>query len=268
VVDGMSFLELKLRDAAAAARLGRTTLPVFLMTSFATDDAVSALAAKLAPEGTEVETFPQFVSVRLTPEGTVFRGPDDQPSLYAPGHGDLPFALRRAGILERFRQAGGRTLLMTNVDNLTATADPAVLGAHLAGGAAITVEVAPKVPGDRGGAPARIDGRPQIVETFRFPEDFDQDTIPVFNTNTLLFDAAALEEERELTWFEVRKKVDGADAVQFERLVGELTAFLPTRFLQVERTGPDARFQPVKDPAELDARRDEIANALRARGIL
>ncbi len=157
---------------------------------------------------------------------------------------------------------------MSNVDNLTATLDPAVVGVHLESGAQITAEVAPKEPGDRGGAPARVDDRAQIVEAFRFPEHFDQDTIPVFNTNSLCFDANALDRDFPLTWFAVQKTVAGRPAVQFEHLVGELTAFLDSRFLRVERYGPDARFQPVKDPDELELRRSEIVEALRARGVL
>jgi UTP--glucose-1-phosphate uridylyltransferase len=130
------------------------------------------------------------------------------------------------------------------------------------------VECAPKEPGDRGGAPARVDGSVQIVESFRFPADFDQDAIPIFNTNTLVLDAAAIDRDFDLTWFAVRKTVDGRPAVQFERLVGELTAFLPSHFLRVERHGPDGRFQPVKDPEELQERRAAIREILEARGVL
>lgn len=267
-VRGRSFLELKLADAAhAAEHLEGGALPVYLMTSFATDAEVRRLAEAAARPGLDVRTFSQFVSVRLTPDGEVFES-GGRPSPYAPGHGDLVPALRRSGLLRRFREAGGKHLLMSNVDNLTATCDPAVIGFHLAHGAAITVEVAPKAPGDRGGAPARVDGRPQIVETFRFPPDFDQDRIPVFNTNTLVLDAAAIDRDFPLTWFRVQKQVDDQPVIQFERLVGELTAHLPTRFLRVDREGPDARFQPVKDPDELTARTGEIETALEARGIL
>ncbi|MCZ7682504.1 MAG: hypothetical protein M5U28_28400 [Sandaracinaceae bacterium] len=40
------------------------------------------------------------------PEGELLRGDDGRPSPYAPGHGDLPFALRRAGLLAAFREQG------------------------------------------------------------------------------------------------------------------------------------------------------------------
>ena len=52
---------------------------------------------------------------------------------------------------------------MSNVDNLTATVDPAIVGAHIAANQPLTVEVAPKEPGDRGGAPAFVDGTLQIA---------------------------------------------------------------------------------------------------------
>ena len=268
VVEGMSFLEIKLRDVAAVAERAGATIPVYLMTSFATHQAIEEMAAPLSTERCPITCFPQFISLRVTPEGELFRDADGNLSAHAPGHGDLTFALRRSGILESFRKAGGKTLMMSNVDNLTATLDPAVLGAHLEAGAALTAEMAPKEAGDKGGAPARVDGKAQIVEAFRFPQDFDQSRIPVFNTNTFVLDAAAIDADFPLTWFAVEKTVDGQPAVQFERLVGELTAFLDSAFLRVERHGPDARFQPIKTPADMDKERPDIVTALRARGSL
>ncbi|MGB5313624.1 MAG: UTP--glucose-1-phosphate uridylyltransferase, partial [Polyangiales bacterium] len=226
VLDGQSFLELKLKDIAAVAERADATIPVYLMTSFATHEAIQAMAEPLSTEQCPILSFPQFISLRITPEGELFRDASGALSPYAPGHGDLTFALRRSGVLQRFRKAGGKTLMMSNVDNLTATLDPAVIGAHLEAGTALTAEMAPKEPGDKGGAPARVDGRAQIVEAFRFPEDFDQERIPVFNTNTFVLDAEAIDSDFPLTWFAVNKTVDGKPAVQFERLVGELTAFL------------------------------------------
>lgn len=269
VAGGKSFLDLKLADAANVAADHGAPVPVYLLTSFATHDALVALVAARAPSPrTPIECVPQFISLRLAADGGLFRDATGTPSPYAPGHGDLTFALRRSGALARFRAAGGRYLHMSNVDNLAATLDPAVIGAHVASGRALTAEVVRKAPGDRGGAPARVDGVAQILEAFRFPAHFDQDAIPVFNTNTFVLDAAAVDRDFDLTYFHVAKTVDGAPAIQYERLVGELTAFLPTHFLEVPRTGLDGRFQPVKDPDELGDRRHEIEAILRARRML
>ncbi|UJR80679.1 UTP--glucose-1-phosphate uridylyltransferase [Sandaracinus amylolyticus] len=268
-VEGRTFLDLKLSDVARLAEREDARIPIYVMTSFATHDEVEHLSRALETPRAPVRCFPQYISLRLAPDGSLFHEPSDGTlSPYAPGHGDLSFALRRAGLLQDFVQKGGRLLYMSNVDNLGATLDPAVIGAHLESGKQITAEVVRKEKGDKGGAPARVDGAAQIVESFRFPDAFDQDSIPVFNTNSFVLDATTLDRDFPLTWFVVRKKVEGAEAIQFERLVGELTAFLPTSFLEVERHGADGRFQPVKDPPELEHRRAEITALLRARGVL
>jgi UTP--glucose-1-phosphate uridylyltransferase len=170
--------------------------------------------------------------------------------------------------LKKFRERGGKYLYMSNVDNLGATLEPAIIGAHIAAGKDITAELVRKEKGDKGGAPARVDGVPQIVEAFRFPPGFDQDEIPLFNTNTFVFNADAIDRDFDLTFFRVEKKVGAAKVIQFERLVGQLTAFLPSHFLEVARNGPDGRFQPVKDPEEMTQRLPEITEILRARRVL
>lgn len=248
VLGQRTFLQLKLDDIRRAG----VGVPVYVMSSFATHQRLVQHVQELGAQN--VEVFPQLVSLRLTPEGQLFKEADGDVSPYATGHGDLTFALRKSGLLARFRAGGGTLLMMSNVDNIGATLDPAVIGAHLARGLALSAEVVRKEQGDKGGAPARLDGTPQIIEGFRFPPGFDQDSIPVFNTNTFMMDAAAIDRDFALPFYKVEKKVDGATALQFERLVGELTAFLPTTFLEVPRAGPQSRFLPVKDPDELTLR--------------
>lgn len=260
---GRTFLDLKLADLAGA---GNGRVPAFLMASFATQKALQDLvSAKFAAAA---EVFTQFASLRLTPAGQLFVEDDGQASLYAPGHGDMPAALRASGILGRFRSSGGKYLFMSNVDNLAATLDPLLIGLHIESTAAVTVEVVAKVAGDRGGIPARVDGHLQICEAFRIPPAFDQDAVRTFNTNTLIFNADVLEPDYDLTWFAVRKDVQGRPAIQFERLVGQLTAWLDSRFVEVSRTGLHSRFLPAKDPDELAARRGDIKAVLGARGVV
>jgi UTP--glucose-1-phosphate uridylyltransferase len=120
--------------------------------------------------------------------------------------------------------------------------------------------VVDKWEGDRGGIPVRLDGRPVVLENFRLPDGFDEDTVRVFNTNTFIAGADSLHElQMPWTWFRVEKTVDGRPAIQFERLVGELTSALDSRFLRVPRDGAGSRFLPAKDWDELDRNRDQIA---------
>ncbi len=258
VVGDRSFLMLKAEDISRVAAIAGRAVPTFVMSSFATDDVIRDHIASRRLEGV-TEVFPQRVALRLTPEGAVFRDRAGNVSPHPTGHGDLVDALRASGVLTRFREAGGTTLFMTNVDNLGATLDPALVGLHEELGGAITVEVVRKWAGDAGGAPAMLNGVAQIVEGFRFPHDFDQARIGVFNTNTLTFDAAAIDRDFDLPYYRVVKKVDGVPVIQFEHLVGELTALLPSQFVEVDRDGPDCRFIAVKEPADLAGQQAIIA---------
>jgi UTP--glucose-1-phosphate uridylyltransferase len=251
----LSFLDLKLAD------LTRFGVEVALMTSFATHDALAE-----AVQGTGVRLAPQLVSLRLRADGSLFLGEDGAPSPYAPGHGDLADALELSGAFERYRQSGVRTLFVCNVDNVGATLDPALVGLHRSLGGAVTAELVSKRPGDAGGVPvSRADGSLAIAEVFRVPAGFPHERFPLFNTNTLWIDVAALEAPADYTWSAARKSVDGREAIQFERLVGELTWWHPTRYVHVPRDGSESRFVPVKDEDDLAAAQEQIAAICRER---
>ena len=123
------------------------------------------------------------------------------------------------------------------------------------------MEVAAK-DGDTGGAPARVGGAIRLVEGPCFPPGFDQDSITVFNTNSALVALAAIQAPIELSWLYVEKLVDRRPAVQLERLYHELSARVPTTYLEVPRRGPHGRFMPVKLPEDLDRVRPELREIL------
>jgi UTP--glucose-1-phosphate uridylyltransferase len=260
-VDGMSFLEAKLAQTTTLEREVGVPVPVALMTSFATDEAIREHVAERGLGDPLV--FNQFVSLRLDAAGELFRDADEQRSLYAPGHGDLFEAMQRSGTLAALRERGVRVVTVSNVDNLGARVDPGVVGAHLVAGRPLTCEVARK-EGDMGGAPVRVDGKLQLVEGPRFPPSFDQELVPVFNTNTTVFDLDALAGDYDLSWLYVLKDVDGHEAVQLERLYHEVSAFVPTQYLEVPRRGPRGRFLPIKTPADLERAADDLRELVSA----
>ena len=265
---GHTFLDLRLKEIEAMQRRVGHAPPFWLMSSHSTHDKlVEALGTRL--DGYQIAVFPQYLSVRLTPDGRVFTDAEGRPSEHAPGHGDLPDALRDSGLIERFVSQGGRLVMVANLDNLGATLEPAVLGWHLKHGRQVTCEVVSKVGSDRGGIPVRVDGRLVVLEEFRLPEHFDAASVRVFNTNTFQFDARALLElDMDWTYFIVQKKVGDTKVIQFERLVNEVTSHLDARFILVPRSGSESRFLPVKDNEELEARRGEIRAVAEGRGIL
>jgi UTP--glucose-1-phosphate uridylyltransferase len=263
-VDGRSFLEIKLEETRELEEAVGAEVPVALMTSFATDDVIRAYVADR--ELGEPIVFNQYVSLRLEPDGDLFRDSAGWPSLYAQGHGDLLRAIRQSGALDALRARGARVLTVSNVDNLGARVDAAVIGMHLLAGRPYTAEVARK-SGDLGGAPVCVDGRLQLLEGPRFPSSFDQELVPVFNTNTAVFDLDALDRDYDLTWLYVEKRAEGRIAVQLERVYHEASAFLPTTYLEVPRRGPRGRFFPIKTPQDLADAQDDLRELLAASPI-
>ncbi len=267
VTAGSSFLDLRLRERSRLGDRVGVLPPLWLMTSPATDEAIrAALGEHIAAGG--VELFQQRTDVRRRPDGSVFRDREGNVSSHACGHGDVVDAVRDAGVLARFLDRGGEHVMIANIDNLGAALDDVVLGWHLAHGAPLTCEVV-DAAGDRGGLPVRWNGRPVILEEFRVPAAFDRSLVKVFNTNTFTVSAQALHDhDAPWTWFSVAKEVDGEPVVQRERLLGELTSHLDTRFLHVDRDGHSSRFLPVKDADELERRRPAVRAVLASRGVL
>jgi UTP--glucose-1-phosphate uridylyltransferase len=270
VFPGHTFLSMRLAENKTASDRAGRAIPLWLMTSDATDhDLREALKKANAPA--HVQCFMQDLSLRLTPSGELFFGADNEPSTHATGHGDLIDALRRSGLLGQFLDNGGKYVWITNVDNLGASIDDALLGFFVEQankGIDVQCEVCPKA-GDKGGIPVHAEGNVQVLEEFRLPPNFDPKTVNVFNTNTFLVRAEPIAKAPlKWTYFEVEKKVDDKPAIQFERLVQEITAHLPSLFVEVPREGVVSRFLPVKDFDELARRRADIEAVARVRGML
>ena len=268
VVPGKTFLDLRLAENRLLGEKTKKPIPLWLMTSAATNAPIEAALRERGVDG-HVRTFLQNLSLRLDPAGGLFYDAAHRPSTYAPGHGDVVDALRRAKLLDGFMAQGGKVVWVANLDNLGAAVDPVILGAFLdAQHSDLMVEVCPKED-DKGGIPVHAEGHLQVLEEFRLPPDFDATSVPVFSTNTFLIRAQPLATVHVAWhWFEVEKKVDGRTAIQFERLLQELTAALPTTYVRIPRQGAAARFLPVKDWDELARRKEAIVLVARHRGIL
>jgi UTP--glucose-1-phosphate uridylyltransferase len=269
ITEALSFLGAKLQDAKRLAQRIMAPDPwIFLMCSSSTlEPTKTHLRAHdfFGYDPSKLHLFIQCESVRFRPQGGIYRDNLGEPSFHGTGHGDLPYCIRALPAFEAFAK-NGKALLLSNVDNVLATVDLDILGSFLDSSLPIQVEVVDKNAGDVGGAPLVVNGQAQLVEAFRLVEDFDHAKIPVFNTNTLWLTPQALNTTSiELPWHRVEKQVNGQPVIQFERLVGELTCFLKTRFLRVERNGTASRFIPVKTPHDLEAHRSTIIATWRAR---
>lgn len=235
-----TFLQLKAEDCR------KWHVPLYIMTSFYSHELINSLFKKNEFFGIphfNVSLFQQYKLPRIYKDGTIVTDKNGKIDYATSGHGDFIFALKESGLLAQFLEQGGKYLFFSNVDNLGATINPAIIGHHILSQKNMTVELALKRRGDKGGAPVLINDRIQLLEGFSFPKNFNQDSILVFNTATYIFTGNILKESFDLPWYIVEKKVKDKNIIQFERIAGDLTKFIDANYLEVER---DDRFLPVK----------------------
>jgi hypothetical protein len=194
--------------------------------------------------------------------------------------------LRNGTLTELLRQRPQlKTLMLHNIDTLGADADPAILGHHLASGAALTFEVITRRLEDRGGGLARVNGRPRLVEGLAMPREEAEFALTYYNTLTTWIDLDQLLTAFGLSREDFQPGVDRSEKIttairnlaarmptyitlkdvkkrwghgqedifpvtQFEKLWGDMSALpeINTQFLVVPRT----RGQQLKDQAQLD----------------
>jgi len=280
LLDGRAdtFLSTKLQQISRLAHEVDAVVPTIVMHSFATQAPSAAHLEAIGwidlPSDARREVV-QSIMPRLHADGRVLHDdpacdtlPDT--SIYsAPGHGDFLQTMRASKTLEWLSECGVEHVLMSNVDNLGASLAPEVLGAHLEAverGAKVSVEAVDRGPADKGGCIARIGTRPAIVEGFRMPASVDMSSYTLFNTNTLWFTRDALQEPTPLDWFAVHRTIadaagDALPIIQFEQLVGQVTEFVPSCFLRVDRA---SRFVPVKTREDLRAMSANITSLIAA----
>ncbi|MFO7680717.1 MAG: UTP--glucose-1-phosphate uridylyltransferase [Chloroflexota bacterium] len=172
-------------------------------------------------------------------------------------------------------------LMLHNVDTLGVDVDPAILGYHMASGAALTTEMITRRIEDRGGGLARIDGKLRLVEGMSLPREEIEFDLTYYNSSTTwinidrLLAAFGLErgdlanEEKVITAVrqvaarmptyitikDVKKRwghgqEDIFPVTQFEKLWGDMTALpeLECRYVAV----PRLRGQQLKEVDQLD----------------
>ena len=269
VKDGLSFLDVTIRQTHHFdVHLG-LTIPLALMNSFFTDaetgralDHYRDLPADLRQSFLQ-HKFPKVLAATHEPASC-----PAHPTLeWNPaGHGDLLLALDTSGLLQSLLTRGYRYLFVSNIDNLGSEIDLGILGYFSSERQDFLMEVTDRTAMDRkGGHLARLkNGRLVLREAVQCdPADqasfSDIKRHPFFNTNNLWLNLEsvrwAVKEKKcaDFPFVTNRKKLDpldpaSPDVFHLESVLGSaISLFEKSAAVRV----PRSRFLPVKNCEEL-----------------
>jgi UTP--glucose-1-phosphate uridylyltransferase len=271
VRDGLTFLDVIVRQVLRLREKTGARLPLVLMNSFATRE--DSLAALRRHEGIEADVPPDFVQNKvpkiLADDLTPASWPDDPDKEWAPpGHGDLYTALVTSGMLDTLLERGYRYAFVSNSDNLGATLEPRTLAWFASENVPYLAEVIDRTEADKKGGhiAVRKDGGGLVLREIAQTPDEDVDAFQdtsrhrFFNANTIWLNLPALKEALDardgvlgLPMIVNRKTVDPGDkqspaVIQLETAMGAaIDVFDGARALRV----PRERFIPVKTTNDL-----------------
>lgn len=270
VKDGLSFLDIILRQVERLREKYDTLLPLVLMNSFNTHvDCMLRMqgfsnGSTAIPLAFVQNRFPKVLQEDFSPASY-----PQNPELEwnPPGHGDLYTALVTSGMLKALLRKGVYYAFISNSDNLGAVMDEKILGLMARNKLQFVMEVAERTVSDRkGGHLARLKKNEHLVlrEVAQCPDDDlgafrDISRHRFFNTNSLWVDLRALDEiflTRHMMPLDliVNPKTlnprdgDSPPVFQVETAMGSaISAFEHAKAVHVPRT----RFAPVKTTNDL-----------------
>lgn len=270
VKDGLTFLDIIVRQNLHLRTTTGARVPLLLMNSFATRAASLAALARY-PEYTQdiPHDFLQHMEPKVWKDTlSPATWPDDPEKEWCPpGHGDIYTALVDSGMLQMLLDAGYEYVFVSNADNLGAVLDPAILGFVVETRIPFLMEVAERTAADRkGGHLARNrHGRLLLRESAQCPPDEEAEFQDIqryryFNTNNLWLNLRALADLLSaqhdilgLPLIRNEKPIDPGDPTtprvyQLETAMGSAIAiFEGAQALCV----PRSRFVPVKKNSDL-----------------
>jgi UTP--glucose-1-phosphate uridylyltransferase len=272
VKEGLSFLDIIVRQVLHLRERHAVRLPLVLMNSFATrDDTLAALERypDLQVDDLSLDFMQGKVPKLLEETAEPISWPADPALEWAPpGHGDVYTSLVTSGMLAELLERGYRYLFLSNSDNLGAVLDPRILDWFARQQLPFLSESTERTESDRkGGHLARrpADGGLVLRETAQTPDEDmnvfeDLSRHRYFNANNIWVDLRALERtlaEREgvlgLPMIVNRKTVDPTDpsspeVIQLETAMGAaIGVFDGAAAIRV----PRSRFIPVKTTDQL-----------------
>lgn len=269
VRDGMSFLDLSVRQIEFLNRTYDVNVPFVLMNSFNTDNDTAAIIKKYEGHNIDIMTFNQSRYPRILKDSMLPapKSYDSQVSdWYPPGHGDVFESMYNSGILEQLLGRGIEIIFLSNADNLGAVVDLKILQHMVETRAEYIMELTDKTKADvKGGTIIDYEGRARLLEIAQVPKAYVNEFKSIkkfkyFNTNNIWMNLRAIQrvvEQNELALEIIpNEKSIPADKkgeadigiVQLETAVGAaIKHFKNAHGVNV----PRKRFLPVKTCSDL-----------------
>ena len=269
VRDGMSFLDLSVRQIEYLNRTYDVNVPFVLMNSFNTDDDTASIIKKYEGHNIDILTFnqsryPRVLKDSLLPAGKSFKS--QLSDWYPPGHGDVFESLYNSGMLDQLIERGVEYIFMSNADNLGAVVDLRILQHMVETKAEYIMELTDKTKADvKGGTIIDYEGKARLLEIAQVPKQYVNEFKSIkkfkyFNTNNIWMNVKAIKRVVEENALELeiipneksipadKKGEADLSVLQLETAVGAAIRFFKNAHgVNV----PRKRFLPVKTCSDL-----------------
>src|ERR1700761_1794776 len=269
VRDGMSFLDLSVRQIEFLNRTYDVNVPFVLMNSFNTDNDTAAIIKKYEGHNIDILTFNQSRYPRILKD-SMLPAPKSYDSAisdwYPPGHGDVFESLYNSGILDKLLERGVEIIFLSNADNLGAVVDLNILQHMVETKAEYIMELTDKTKADvKGGTIIDYESSVRLLEIAQVPKEHVNEFKSIkkfkyFNTNNIWMNLRAIKRvvsanELEMEIIPNEKSIPAdkkgeADIsiIQLETAVGAaIKHFKNSHGVNV----PRRRFLPVKTCSDL-----------------
>nr|AAL99195.1 UTP:alpha-D-glucose-1-phosphate uridylyltransferase [Solanum tuberosum] len=262
VRNGLTFLDLIVKQIEALDAKFGCSVPLLLMNSFNTRDDTLRIVEKYANSNIDIHTFNQSQYPRLVTEDFAplpCKGNSGKDGWYPPGHGDVFPSLMNSGKLDALLAKGKEYVFVANSDNLGAIVDLKILNHLILNKNEYCMEVTPKTLADvKGGTLISYEGRVQLLEIAQVPDEHVNEfksieKFKIFNTNNLWVNLSAIKRLVEADALKMEiipnpKEVDGVKVLQLETAAGAAIKFFDRA---IGANVPRSRFLPVNATSDL-----------------
>lgn len=268
VREEFTFLDMHVKHLESLNNKYGCKIPLVLMNSFNTHGETESVLRKYTHLNVPIHSFKQSKYPRIFKESfrtvpkTVLD--NDWEKWYSPGHGDFYHSFFNSGLLQKFIDEGKEYIFVSNIDNLGATVDLAILN-HLLSQpeeerCEFLMEVTDKTRADiKGGTLIMYEDKLKLLEIVQVPKDHIEDfkavsKFKIFNTNNIWVQLSAMKHliksnQLSLEIIEDQPQSnDGEKVIQLETLIGTAIKHFNN---SVGVNVPRSRFLPVKTCSDL-----------------